>query len=174
VNVGCGLVETFILKQLLTAANYMYFITDKLSLLMENVPLETRLRMFFQHDGTCPYFCFQVMAKQESMETQIRRIWTCIHLSGHEPILQMETDKTITRNVYNKAFMVRFPDRSEWKDRLQPNRKGGLVWYADGTKINNGIGAGVYDYIQGRSLASTLDNTPQYSKQKSMPSSHVQ
>jgi hypothetical protein len=79
----------------------------------------------------------------------------------------METDKTITRHVYNKSFMVRFSDRSEWKDSLQPDKKGGLGWYADGTKINNGIGAGVYDDVQGRSLASTLDNTPQYSKEKS-------
>jgi hypothetical protein len=70
--------------------------------------------------------------------------------------------------------MVRFPDRSERKERFQPERKWGLVWYTDGTKINNGIGAGVYDYVHGRSLASTLDNIPLYSRQKSMPSSHVQ
>jgi hypothetical protein len=64
VNVGCGLIGTFISKQLLTAPNYMYFITDKLSLIMEDVPLE-----LFQHDGTSPYFCFQVMAKSEFIDS---------------------------------------------------------------------------------------------------------
>jgi hypothetical protein len=38
-----------------------------------------------------------------------------------ETILQMETHKMILRHVYNKPFMVRFPDRSEWKDEFQPN-----------------------------------------------------
>jgi hypothetical protein len=42
-----------------------------------------------------------------------------------EPILQMESDKTISRHVYDKPFMVRFPDRSEWKKGFQPDRKGG-------------------------------------------------
>jgi hypothetical protein len=41
-----------------------------------------------------------------------------------EPILQMDTDKMILRHVYDKPFMVRFPDRSEWKDGFQPGRKG--------------------------------------------------
>jgi hypothetical protein len=40
-----------------------------------------------------------------------------------EPILQMETDKLIPRHVYDKPFMVKFPERSEWKDGFQPSRK---------------------------------------------------
>jgi hypothetical protein len=60
-----------------------------------------------------------------------------------EPILQMGTDKMIPRHVYDKPFTVRFPYISEGKDGFQPNRKGGLIWYTDGSKINKGIGAGV-------------------------------
>jgi hypothetical protein len=48
-----------------------------------------------------------------------------------EPILQMGTDKMILRHAYGKALTVRFPDRSEWKDGFHPDRKGGLIWYAD-------------------------------------------
>jgi hypothetical protein len=44
-----------------------------------------------------------------------------------EPILQMGTGKMIQRHIYDKPFMVRFPDRSEWKGGFQPDRKGGLV-----------------------------------------------
>jgi hypothetical protein len=33
---------------------------------------------------------------------------------GKEPILQMESDKMISRYVYDKPFMIRFPDGSEW------------------------------------------------------------
>jgi hypothetical protein len=35
-----------------------------------------------------------------------------------EPILQMRSDKTIPRHVYGKPFTIRFPDRSEWKERF--------------------------------------------------------
>jgi hypothetical protein len=58
----------------------------------------------------------------------------------------MGTDRTINRHVYDKPFTVRFPDRSEWKDGFNTNRKGGLIWYTDGSKINKGIGAGMYGY----------------------------
>jgi hypothetical protein len=42
-----------------------------------------------------------------------------------EPILQMGIYKMIPRHVYDKVFTVRFPDRNEWKNGLQPNRKRG-------------------------------------------------
>jgi hypothetical protein len=41
-----------------------------------------------------------------------------------EPILQMGSDNIMQRHVYDKPFIVRFPDRSEHKDGFQPNRKG--------------------------------------------------
>jgi hypothetical protein len=40
-----------------------------------------------------------------------------------EPILQMRSDKMIPRHVYDKPFTIRFPDRSEWKKGLRPDRK---------------------------------------------------
>jgi hypothetical protein len=39
------------------------------------------------------------------------------------PILEMGSDKMILRHVYDKPFMIRFPERSEWKEEFQPNRK---------------------------------------------------
>jgi hypothetical protein len=51
-----------------------------------------------------------------------------------EPILQMGFDKMIPRRVYDKPFMMRFPDKSEWKEGFQPERKWGLIWYTDGSK----------------------------------------
>jgi hypothetical protein len=70
------------------------------------------------------------------METQIGRFWTRIHDLGHrkEPILQMVYDKIITTHVYDKPFTIRLPDGSEWKKGFQPDRKGGLIWYTDGSK----------------------------------------
>jgi hypothetical protein len=41
-----------------------------------------------------------------------------------ESILQMGTDKMIPAHVYEEPFMVRFPERSEWKEAFQPARKG--------------------------------------------------
>jgi hypothetical protein len=44
-----------------------------------------------------------------------------------EPILQMRSEKMITRNVHEKPFTIRIPDKSEWKERLEPDRKGGII-----------------------------------------------
>jgi hypothetical protein len=61
-----------------------------------------------------------------------------------EPILQMGSDKMILRHVYDKPFTIKCPDRNEWKEGFQPDRKGGLIWHTDGSKTNEGTGAGVY------------------------------
>jgi hypothetical protein len=68
----------------------------------------------------------------------------------------MGTDKMIPRHVYGKPFTVRFPDRSEWKDRFQPDRKGELIWYIDGSKTNKGTGVGVYGYGTRKKLNFSL------------------
>jgi hypothetical protein len=61
-----------------------------------------------------------------------------------EPIIQMESDKMIPRHVYDKPFMIGFPDRSEWKKGFQPNRKGGLSGIPLVPRLKKGTGAGVY------------------------------
>jgi hypothetical protein len=86
-----------------------------------------------------------------------------------EPILQMGTDGMMPRHVCDKPFTVRFPDRSEWKGRFQPIRKGGLIWYTEGPRPIRVLGLGCMVMAIGRSLASAVANTPQYSRQKCMP-----
>jgi hypothetical protein len=73
-----------------------------------------------------------------------------------EKILQMGTDKMIPRHVYDKPFTVRVPDRSERRDGFQPNRKGGLIWYTDGSKTYKGTGAGVYGHGRRQKLSFNL------------------
>jgi hypothetical protein len=46
----------------------------------------------------------------------------------------MGYDKMIPTHVYDKPFTIRLPERSEWKKGFQPDRKGGLIWYTDGSK----------------------------------------
>jgi hypothetical protein len=57
-----------------------------------------------------------------------------------ESILQMGSDKMIPKYVYDKPFMIRIPDRSEWREGFQPDRKGELICYTDGSKTNKGTG----------------------------------
>jgi hypothetical protein len=74
-----------------------------------------------------------------------------------EPILQMGSNKMMLRHVYDKHFMIRFPDRSGWKEGFQPDRRGGLIWFTDGSeKTNKGTEAGVYCYGTGRKLSFNL------------------
>jgi hypothetical protein len=63
-----------------------------------------------------------------------------------EPILQMGSDKVTSKHIYENPFTIRFPDRSEWNEGFQPDKKGGLIWYTDGSKMERGTGAGVYCY----------------------------
>lgn len=58
VNVWCGIIGgriigPFIFDQTLNGRTYLHFLRNELPLLLENVPIETRLNMMFQHDG-CP------------------------------------------------------------------------------------------------------------------------
>jgi hypothetical protein len=61
-----------------------------------------------------------------------------------EPILQMGSDEMILRDVYDKPFTIRLPERSEWKGGFEPDRKGVLIWFTDGSKTKALTGAGVY------------------------------
>jgi hypothetical protein len=42
-----------------------------------------------------------------------------------------------------KMGSIRFPERNEWKEGFEPDRKGRLIWYTDGFKTNKGTGAEV-------------------------------
>lgn len=63
VNVWCGilagqLIGPFIFNAPLNGERYLTFLRDELPLLLEDVSLEIRRNMFFQHDG-CPAHFFQ-------------------------------------------------------------------------------------------------------------------
>jgi hypothetical protein len=42
-----------------------------------------------------------------------------------KPILQVGIDKMILRHVYDKPFMARLPNGSEWHGGILPSKKGG-------------------------------------------------
>jgi hypothetical protein len=50
----------------------------------------------------------------------------------------------ILRYAYHKPFMVMFPDKCEWQNKFNLNSTGGPVWYEDGSKTNEDIGAVAY------------------------------
>jgi ribonuclease HI len=61
----------------------------------------------------------------------------------HEPMLQMGSDRMLLRYAYHKPFTVTFHDKSEWQNGFNPDNKGGLVWYTDGSNTNKGTAVGV-------------------------------
>jgi len=61
INVWCGvigdqLIGPYTLPQRLTGDIYANFLHDELPALLENVPLQTWLQMYYQHDGVTPGF----------------------------------------------------------------------------------------------------------------------
>jgi hypothetical protein len=61
-----------------------------------------------------------------------------------KPNLQMATEKMIMRHAYHKPFMVKFTDKHEWQKGFNSDKKRGLLWCMDGSKINKGTDAGLY------------------------------
>lgn len=53
---GDNVVGPYIFPQRLTAATYLVFLIDVLPELLENIPLEQRMNMYFQHDGAPAHF----------------------------------------------------------------------------------------------------------------------
>jgi len=58
-NVSCGvigehLIGPYIFPQHVTGDIYANFLKDELPTLLENVPLQTRRQMYYQHDGALP------------------------------------------------------------------------------------------------------------------------
>jgi hypothetical protein len=86
-----------------------------------------------------------------------------------EPILLMGTDRMTPRYVFHKPFKIHLSSRHEWQNGFNPYNKGGLVWYTDGSKTNEGTGAGVYRW----GSASVLGITHQYSRRKYIPLRHL-
>jgi hypothetical protein len=62
----------------------------------------------------------------------------------------------LPRYAYHKPFMVKFPDKCEWQNKFNPHNRGGLVWYVDGPKTNEGTGAGLYRWGSRRGHSFSL------------------
>jgi hypothetical protein len=61
VNVWCGVLHKYLTgpyftEGRLTSVQYIHFLLHKLPLLLEDVPLASRVRMWIQHDGTPPHY----------------------------------------------------------------------------------------------------------------------
>ena len=54
--IGDELIGPYIIPQRLTGDIYAIVFQDELPALLENVPLQTRLKMSYQHDGAQPHF----------------------------------------------------------------------------------------------------------------------
>jgi hypothetical protein len=65
VNIWCGvlnnlLIGPFAFQERLTSEHYLNFLQNELPGLMEDVPLQNRVNMWFQHDGAPPHFGINV------------------------------------------------------------------------------------------------------------------
>jgi hypothetical protein len=63
-----------------------------------------------------------------------------------ESIHLMGTDRMIPRYVFHKPFKVHLSSKHEWQNGFNPDNKGGLVWYTDGSMTNEGTCARVYKW----------------------------
>ena len=73
-----------------------------------------------------------------------------------DTILEMGTDKMIPTLCFNKPVTVSITERGEWTEGTQPIPKDGLVWFTDGSKTNDGTGAGAYCRNTGEKFWTSL------------------
>ena len=67
------LIGLYIFAQHLTGDIYSNFLQDELPALLENVPLQTRWQMYYQHDGAPPHFSQDV---RQSLNHKFPNQWT--------------------------------------------------------------------------------------------------
>ncbi|XP_043465741.1 uncharacterized protein LOC122500735 [Leptopilina heterotoma] len=60
------------------------------------------------------------------------------------PLLNMIRDKIVPLYLFDKKYKINIPTREDWINRLATNPVNGDVWYTDGSKSGNGVGAGIY------------------------------
>ena len=96
-------------------------------------------------------------------------------LTGHLKILKKIKMETLTKPTdhmpiardFQRSFVVVIRGRQELKDEMfQPEREA-MVWYTDGSKMKEGVGAGVYG--SRCRISKPLGKTPSIFKRKSMP-----
>ena len=66
INVWCGMIDDtligpVILDDLITGQNYLDFLQNELPKQLQDVPLATRIAMYFQHDGASSHYTRHVM-----------------------------------------------------------------------------------------------------------------
>ena len=77
----------------------------------------------------------------------------------------MGSDKILLRNVHHKPFTIKFPDKCELEDGLNPDNKQSLVWYT-GSRPIMALVLGCKDGAQEGGTASVLGSTPWHSRLK--------
>jgi hypothetical protein len=92
--------------------------------------------------GICRLMCNQHWRPRSTSYGHAKKSWDM----EQEPILLMGTDRMIPRHIFHKPFKVHLSSRHEWHNGFNPDNKGGLVWYTDRSKTNEGTGAGVYKW----------------------------
>ena len=71
----------------------------------------------------------------------------CLHLTKVKNLL-LWLMCFLLRYADQKQFTFRFPDKCEWQNGFNPDNKGGLVWFREGSKTNKGTGAGVNSWLK--------------------------
>ena len=68
----------------------------------------------------------------------------------------------------DKPFKILLPDKSEWQNEFNPNKKRALSGIRTGPKLMKALVLECIGGAQKRGIASVLGSTPQYSRQKYM------
>lgn len=77
VNVWCGMVDgyligPYILENRLTGEHYLSFLRNELTTLLEEVPINIRMQMYYQHDGAPAHYARQV---KEYLNQEYPGLW---------------------------------------------------------------------------------------------------
>jgi hypothetical protein len=75
--------------------------------------------------------------------------------------------------IFNKVHLPGSHQGGEWSRSMVPLKKGGLIWYTDGSKTNEGTSAGLYAMALVKHSATAWGSMPQYFRPKYMPLRHV-
>ena len=78
------------------------------------------------------------------------------HVSRASPSTRMRQDRITATYCFRRRYSVQFPTREEWSTTAGPLGGQGLIWFTDGSKMEEGTGAGLCLSISKRETLISL------------------
>lgn len=111
------------------------------------------LHIYAEAEARSEMFRLKVWNHLSAREQYKNVLWR--KMVGENPLLDAPNDYMVSKTVFDRNFLVKFPSRSDWIEQGEPF-EANLVFYTDGSLCNELAGSGVYSANPELEIATRL------------------